>query len=73
VKLGDCGDWLSNTLLDWAKNHPDDNRSAEALHFAMRVVRFSADGSTKRGHEIYILLHGRYPDSEWAQKTKYWY
>jgi hypothetical protein len=72
-KLGDCGDWLSNTLIEWAKAHPSDEHSAEALHFAMRSVRFSADGTTKRSKEIYVLLHGRYPNSEWAKKTRFWY
>jgi hypothetical protein len=72
-KLGDCGDWLSNTLIEWAKAHPSDERSAEALHFAMRSVRFSADGSTKRSREIYVLLHSRYPNSEWAKMTRFWY
>jgi hypothetical protein len=72
-KLGACGDWLSNTLIGWAKEHPSDDRSAEALHFAMRSVRFSADGSRRRSREIYVLLHNRYPNSEWAKKTKFWY
>ena len=72
-KLGDCGDWLSNTLIEWVKAHPSDDRSAEALHFAMRVVRFSADGTTKRSKEIYVLIHSRYPNSEWAKKTRFWY
>jgi len=72
-ELGDCGDWLSNTLIVWAKAHPSDDRSAEALHFAMRSVRFSADGTTKRSKEIYVLLHSRYPNSEWAKKTRFWF
>jgi tetratricopeptide (TPR) repeat protein len=72
-KLGDCGDWLSNTLIEWAKSHPSDERSPEALHFAMRSIRFSADGTTKRSREIYVMLHSRYPNSEWAKKTRFWY
>ena len=71
--LGACGDWLSNTLIDWAKNHPADERSPEALHYAMRVIRFSADGSAKRSREVYALLHKKYPRTEWAKKTRYWY
>jgi len=70
-KLGDCGDWLSNTLIGWVREHPSDDRSAEALHFAMRSIRFSADGSTKRSREIYVLLHSRYPNSEWAKRTRF--
>lgn len=73
VSLGPGGDWLSNTLIDWAKKHPADERSPEALHFGMRAMRFSCDGSTKRSREVYLLLHKRYPDSPWTRKTKHWY
>lgn len=73
ARLGACGDWLSNPLIGWAKAHPSDERSAEALYFAYRVARYSSDGSTNRSREIFVLLHSRYPNSEWATRTRYWY
>lgn len=73
VALGPAGDWLSNVLIDWAKTHPQDSKSPEALHFAWRVTRYSCDGKANRSREVYILLHRRYPNSVWTRKTRVWW
>ncbi len=65
--------WLSDILINWAKVHPDDPNSPEALHFAWRVMRFACDGTAKRSREVVILLHKLYPDSPWTKKTKVWF
>jgi hypothetical protein len=67
-------DWIGQTAFSWARSHPDDPRSPEALHLAVRATHYACDtgasGISKRAFE---LLHRRYPQSEWARKTKYWY
>lgn len=73
ANLGASGDWLPDTLVDWARKHPEDERAPEALHFAMRAIRFAPSGSTNRSKEIFVLLHKKYPQSPWTKKTKYWY
>ncbi len=67
------GDWLSDTLIAWAKSHPDDERSPEALYFAWRAARYGCDVKKNRSREIYIQLHKYYPSSVWAKKTRVWW
>jgi hypothetical protein len=69
----DPGNWMPAILIDWARDHPDDPRVPEGLHFAWRVDRFSCDDAKNRTREIVVLMHSRYPDSSWTKKTKYWY
>jgi hypothetical protein len=71
--LGPAGDWLSDTLIGWAKAHPKDSRSPEALHFAWRAIRYSCDGKKNRSREVFTLLHRLYPDSRWTEKTNIWW
>ena len=66
-------DWLSDTLIAWAKSHSDDERSPEALHFAWRATRYGCDVRQNRSREIYVLLHRRYPGSAWTKKTRVWW
>lgn len=63
-------------LLTYAETHRDDPRVPEALH---RLVRFTRVGCAW-GDEVGVvskrafdLLHRRYPRSEWAAKTPYWF
>jgi hypothetical protein len=63
-------------LLTYAEGHRDDPRVPEALH---RLVRFTRVGCAW-GDEVGVvskrafdLLHRRYPRSEWAAKTPYWF
>jgi tetratricopeptide (TPR) repeat protein len=73
VALGPAGDWLSNILITWAKEHPQDPRSPEAMHFAWRAMRYRCDGKGNRSREVYVLLHKRYPASVWTKKTRVWW
>jgi hypothetical protein len=62
-------------VLEWAKQHRDDPRVPESLHLVVGATRY---GSTdKQSGEFskaaFELLHQRYPTSDWAKKTKYWY
>lgn len=63
-------------LVTYAEAHRDDPRVPEALH---RLVRFTRVGCAW-GDEVggvskraFDLLHRRYPRSEWAAKTPYWF
>ncbi|MBZ5593466.1 MAG: hypothetical protein LAP39_14580 [Acidobacteriia bacterium] len=66
-------EYLTNQAVEWAKNHPSDPRSPEALHLAVRAVRYGCGAKKGASKEAFQLLHQKYPDSAWARKTKYWY
>jgi hypothetical protein len=66
-------EYLAAQIVAWAGNHPADPRAAEALHLAVRAVRYDCGGKPGASKEAFQLLHRQYPNSEWARKTKYWY
>jgi hypothetical protein len=76
LSLGSAADYLPREIVAWAKMHPEDPRVPEALHFAWRAARYgcSADGTSKTSwlHDVFKLLHKRYPNSEWTKKTAVW-
>jgi hypothetical protein len=57
------------------KLNPGDARNPEALHRAITSVRYGCgDANTaKLSKAAFDLLHSRYPKSEWAAKTKFWF
>ncbi len=67
--------YLSDQVIRWAHSHQDDPRVPEALHLAVRSTRIGCDDreTTKFSRAAFQLLHQRYPNTEWAKKTKYWY
>jgi hypothetical protein len=67
--------FMTKEVLSWARKHPDDPRVPEALHLAVRSTRFGCAGTdaSALSREAYQALHGKYPKSPWAAKTKYWY
>lgn len=68
-------DYIGTVVLAWAKSHPDDKRLPEALHLVVRATRYGcADDKTGPiSKQAYDLLHARFPNSEWAKKTPYWF
>jgi hypothetical protein len=67
--------FFASVVLDWAKAHPDDGRVPEALHLVVRATRYG-NGDKDTGEyskAAFDLLHNRYPNSEWAKKTPYWF
>jgi hypothetical protein len=68
-------DWLGAETLAFAQAHPQDPRVAEALYLVVRATRYGcSDKETGNfSHRAFDLLHRRYPDSEWAKKTPYWF
>ncbi|MBF0120304.1 MAG: hypothetical protein HQK79_15820 [Desulfobacterales bacterium] len=73
--LGVAPNYLSSEAINWANKNPTDLRIPEALHRAVQTTRYSlADGETSKfSKAAFKLLHGKYPNNEWTNKTKYWY
>lgn len=67
--------YLTQQVLVWAKKNPADDRVPEALHLAVRSTRYGCtdEETTKLSQAAFRFLHGHYPNSEWARKTKFWY
>lgn len=59
-------------VLAWAKAHPDDPRSPEALYWLIRVSRTGASHNSS-GRRAFQLLHSRYPKSDWTKKSPYYF
>jgi hypothetical protein len=68
-------DYLPAAVLDFAKLEPDDPRLPEALALAVHSTRYGCTDkeTAKFSKAAFDLLHKRFPNSEWAKKTKYWY
>jgi hypothetical protein len=76
VKAAPVGpNYLCSQVLAWTRAHPDDPRVPEALHLAVKSTRFGLtdDKTSDFSRRAFRLLHSRYPKSEWAAKTKYWF
>ena len=73
--LGTAPNFLCQTAIDWTEKNPNDPRSPEALHLAVRSTRYGCtDKETGRWSKAaFDLLHRRYPNTKWANATKYWF
>jgi hypothetical protein len=73
--LGSAPTFLSRFMVSYGKDNPSVPSLAEALHLAVRSTRYGwADDETgKYSKAAFELLHKKYPKSEWAQKTPYWF
>jgi hypothetical protein len=61
-------------VLEHASTAPEDPRVPEALHRLVFAGRHSCPGGAgAMSRAAFERLHTRYPDSEWAAKTPYWY
>jgi hypothetical protein len=75
AKIGAAPLYFAPAVLDWAKLHPDDPRVPEALHYFVRATRYGCVDKSigPYSRHAFDLLHKKYPASEWAKKTPYWY
>ena len=75
AQLGAGPNYLARQAVLWAKNNPNDPRSPEALHLAVRSTRFGCvDKETEQASRAaFQLLHSRYRGSMWAKRTPYWF
>jgi len=75
IKLAAAPNFLGEQVIEWARRYPADPRVPEALHRTVRATRFGCTdhrtGNISRA--AFELLHRRYPQSEWTNKTPYWY
>jgi hypothetical protein len=67
--------FLSEQAVNYLKTHEADPRAPEALALAVRSTRYGCGdaGTSKQSQAAFRLLHSRYPKSDWAKKTKYYY
>lgn len=68
-------DWLAAQTLAFAQRHPQDPRMPEALYLAVRATRYGCTDSQTGdfSQRAFDLLHRRFPGTEWAKKTPYWF
>lgn len=68
-------DYLCAQTISWARGHRDDPRLPEALYLCVRATHFGMTGpaTSAWSRRAFQMLHARYPKSDWAEKTKYWY
>lgn len=73
--LAGAPDLLASETVHFAKEHPADARVPEALHLAVRATRYGcvSEHTSIASREAFELLHARYPNSEWARATPYWF
>ena len=73
--LEDAPSFMGREALVWAQSHPDDPRVPEALHLVVRAGQYGlgSRGMSDLSRKAFQILHRRYPKSEWAVKTKFWY
>jgi hypothetical protein len=73
--LGAAPNYLCQQVIQWATRNPNDPRVPEALHLAVNTTRHGCtDKETGRWSKAaFDLLHRKYPNSEWAKKTPYWF
>lgn len=66
---------LGREVLAFAAKYPDDPRLAEALHRTVRGTRLGCYGESyaEVSKGAFTLLHKRFPKTEWAKQTPYWF
>jgi tetratricopeptide (TPR) repeat protein len=67
--------WLGREVMRLAEATPAEPRLPEALHLVVRAGRYGCADATTREYSrrAFQLLHRRFPGSEWARKTPYYY
>jgi len=73
-KIPCASDYFAGEALAWVKDHPSDPHDADLVGFAMRVVRNAcrSDATKDLNHQLFDLLHRRFPKSEWAARYTSW-
>jgi len=72
-------DYFARESLAWIKVHPNDPRNEEltvlgfrALHDTCRYIESETPQEKELSHELFNLLHRKYPNSVWAKKYRVW-
>ncbi len=74
-KIDTAPNELGRWATQWVEAHPTDPRAPKVLYQVVRATRYGCtDARTGAiSHRAFALLHSRYPDSEWAKKTPFWF
>ena len=66
---------LGREVLAYAAKYPDDPRLPEALHRTVRATRLGCYGEpfAEVSKGAFTLLHKRFPKTDWAKQTPYWF
>jgi hypothetical protein len=66
---------LVGHAIDWADRHRDDPRAPHMLARAVTAGHLGCGDETTwpLSRKAFTMLHQRYPKSEWAERTRYWY
>jgi len=75
IALGPGYEFVGRQVIARAGSHPNDPRLPEALHRVVSMTRWSCLASDKGdvSQTAFQILHNRYPNSEWTEKTPYWF
>jgi len=68
--------YLSEVIINYALENPNDSRVLEALHLAVMSTRSAECGDEKTSEfsqRAFRVLHSNYPNNYWTQQTPYWY
>ena len=71
-KLPGAPTYLGAIVIPWAKAHPDDPRSPEALALVVRATHYG-DQDSDTSKAAYDLLQSRFRRSPWTAKTPKWF
>jgi len=66
---------LGRWATKWVEDHPSDPRAPKVLYQVVRATRYGCTNERTGAvsHRAFTLLHSRYPGSEWAKKTPFWF
>jgi hypothetical protein len=67
---------LAQQTVEWVAAHPDDERAPEALYLTVRAGHYACGGDAETDRWVeraFRLLHSRYPKTEAARRTPYWF
>ena len=69
---GTAPDYLSEKVIEYSKKYPDTTYLPEALHRAVKTTRFGCTGekTSEYSKSAFRILHKKFPNSEWAKKTR---
>ena len=73
-KIPCASDYFAREALTWVKAHPNDPHDVDLIGFAMRAVRNAcrSNNTAALNHELFDLIHRRFPNSEWTIKYTTW-
>jgi hypothetical protein len=60
------------SLYDYARAHPSDPRTPEALYWLVRIGRWG-HSHDRIGFRAFRLLHSRHAASAWTEKSPFYY